>query len=168
MLRTPILHIFYKSVTDQKNKKNQRKSEKLERARRARSQQKLRARQQNCVHRARGHALFSGLVTSPPILRQISDEALQKYEDSPLEINVPSNTQHVERFIQLMAKNATRKATGAQEKVLPLLPWQHLLSGHQSCRDTNFVIKRQKNTEKKKKKKRREREREREREKVRK
>ena len=51
------------------------------------------------------------LVTSPPILRQISDEDLRKYEDSPLEINVPSNTQHVERFIQLMAKNATRKAT---------------------------------------------------------
>ena len=49
------------------------------------------------------------LVTSPPILRQISDEDLRKYEDSPLEINVPSNTQHVERFIQLMAKNATRE-----------------------------------------------------------
>ena len=51
------------------------------------------------------------LVTSPPILRQISDEAIKKNEDLPLEINVPSNTQHVERLIQLMAKNATRKAT---------------------------------------------------------
>ena len=51
------------------------------------------------------------LVTSPPILRQISDEAIKKNEDLPLTINVPSNTQHVEHFIQLMAKNATRKAT---------------------------------------------------------
>ena len=50
-------------------------------------------------------------ISSPPILRKYSNKDLEQFIETPLEIKIPSNTQHVERFIQLMAKNATKAAT---------------------------------------------------------
>ena len=50
-------------------------------------------------------------VTSPPYLRRYSNTDIMKFEEEPLQINIPSNSQHVERFIQLISKNARRKSS---------------------------------------------------------
>ena len=50
-------------------------------------------------------------IRSPPFLRKYSNEELRRFEVSPLLISIPNNSQHVERYIQLMAKNATRATT---------------------------------------------------------
>ena len=64
-----------------------------------------------------------------PISSSFSSKALrQDLEQSietPLEIKIPSNTQHVERFIQLMAKNATRAATSKLRNGLCKATVQH-------------------------------------------
>ena len=50
-------------------------------------------------------------ITSPPLLRKLTNDDLRKYEHTPLVSDIPHNTQHLERLIQLMASNATRAAT---------------------------------------------------------
>ena len=53
----------------------------------------------------------SEIVASPPCLRKFSDEDIRKFQENPLCLDVPNNAQHVERFIRLMAENATRAST---------------------------------------------------------
>ena len=50
-------------------------------------------------------------ITSPPLLRKLTNNDLREYEEKPMVTNIPHNTQHLERLIQLMAKNASRAAT---------------------------------------------------------
>ena len=50
-------------------------------------------------------------VLEPPYLRKHSDEELRAFEDTPLILDVPSNSQHVERLIKLITENGTRAAT---------------------------------------------------------
>ena len=45
-------------------------------------------------------------ITSPPFLQKYSNTAVKKFEEEP-----PNNSQRVERYIQLITKNATRAAT---------------------------------------------------------
>ena len=49
-------------------------------------------------------------ITSPPLLRKLSADELRLYEKVPMVSDLPHNTQHLERLIQLMAANATRAA----------------------------------------------------------
>ena len=51
------------------------------------------------------------VVTSPPYLRKYSNSDIRKFEEDPLVIEIPSNSQHVERYIQLISKNADRKSS---------------------------------------------------------
>ena len=53
----------------------------------------------------------SNEISSPPFLRKYSNEDLRRFEVTPLQIGIPNNSQHVERYIQLMAKNATKATT---------------------------------------------------------
>ena len=46
--------------------------------------------------------------TEPPLLRDLSIEQIRAFQETPFTCEEPSNTQHVERFIQLIAKNGTR------------------------------------------------------------
>ena len=50
-------------------------------------------------------------ITSPPLLRKLTNDDLRKFEHTPLVSTIPHNTQHLERLIQLMAANALRAAT---------------------------------------------------------
>ena len=50
-------------------------------------------------------------VTEPPYLRKYSDEQLRDLQSHPLEMNVPSNSQFVERFIQVATQNGTKAGT---------------------------------------------------------
>ena len=50
-------------------------------------------------------------ISVPPCLRKYTDEQIRKFEDEPFVLPIPSNSQHVERFIQLIAKNGTKAAT---------------------------------------------------------
>ena len=50
-------------------------------------------------------------VTEPPFLRKFSDEDVKNFETNPLVLTIPSNSQFVERFIQLITKNGTRAAS---------------------------------------------------------
>ena len=50
-------------------------------------------------------------ICEPPYLRKFTDEEIRRFEQSPLILNVPSNSQHVERFIQLITKNGLRAAS---------------------------------------------------------
>ena len=47
----------------------------------------------------------------PPYLRDASDLEIREYEVTPLVLDISSNSQFVERFIQLIAKNGTRAAS---------------------------------------------------------
>ena len=49
-------------------------------------------------------------IHEPPLLRRYSNEQIREFEKVPLVLNIPSNSQHVERFIQLMASKATSSA----------------------------------------------------------
>ena len=49
-------------------------------------------------------------VHEPPLLRRYSTNALREFEKKPLVVSIPSNSQHVERCIQLMASKATMSA----------------------------------------------------------
>ena len=50
-------------------------------------------------------------VTEPPYLRKYSDEQLRNFESHPLEMDIPSNSQFVERFIQVATQNGTKAGT---------------------------------------------------------
>ena len=50
-------------------------------------------------------------ITVPPYLRSYTDEQIRKFLSEPLVIAIPSNSQHVERYIQLIAKNSTRASS---------------------------------------------------------
>ena len=50
-------------------------------------------------------------ITVLPYLRSYTDEQIRKFLSEPLVIAIPSNSQHVERYIQLNAKNSTRASS---------------------------------------------------------
>ena len=50
-------------------------------------------------------------VTEPPVLRDLSEEDIKAFQTTPFTCIQPSNTQFVERSIQLIAKNGTRSAS---------------------------------------------------------
>ena len=50
-------------------------------------------------------------VLEPPYLRKYTDEEVKAFEDSPLILNVPSNSQHVERLIKLITENGKHAAS---------------------------------------------------------
>ena len=50
-------------------------------------------------------------ICEPPFLRNHTIEDIKAFEITPLTLDVPSNTQHVERYIQLATQNGTRAAT---------------------------------------------------------
>ena len=50
-------------------------------------------------------------VTVPPFVRDLSLERIKGFEQKPLVLNVASNTQHVERLIQLNAKVGPKSAS---------------------------------------------------------
>ena len=50
-------------------------------------------------------------VFEPPYLRKYSDDELRAFENTPLILDVPSNSQHVERLIKLITENGTRAAS---------------------------------------------------------
>ena len=69
-------------------------------------------------------------VSEPPIIKDVSDDELRHYIDHPLIINLPSNTQFVERMIQTVSKLGTvaadarqrdgfAKATFENQKLMP-------------------------------------------------
>ena len=47
-------------------------------------------------------------ITPPPYLRDQSDEEIREYERVPLEMNISSNTQNIERLVQLNAQVGKR------------------------------------------------------------
>ena len=49
-------------------------------------------------------------ITEPPLLKNYSDEQLRLFEENPLVLYIPSNSQNVERCIQLMASKATKSS----------------------------------------------------------
>ena len=49
-------------------------------------------------------------ITEPPLLRDYSNDQIRAFEKEPLEVLIPSNSQHVERCIQLMARNTTKSS----------------------------------------------------------
>ena len=54
-------------------------------------------------------------VCPPPYVQFHTDEEIQEYVVTPLKLDVPSNSQHVERFIQVNAKVGT-KATSNRDR----------------------------------------------------
>ena len=50
-------------------------------------------------------------ICPPPYLQFHTIEEIHQYESMPLKNEAPSNTQHVERFIQIKAKVATKAAS---------------------------------------------------------
>ena len=50
-------------------------------------------------------------VLEPPCLRSLTDEELRHFEKEPLVMSVPSNSQHVERLIQLITQKGTKAAS---------------------------------------------------------
>ena len=50
-------------------------------------------------------------ICPPPYLQFHTNEEIRQFESMPLRIDVPSNTQHVERFIQINAKVGTKAAS---------------------------------------------------------
>ena len=50
-------------------------------------------------------------VTEPPYLRKFSMQQIRQFIVTPLVLDVPSNTQFVERAIKLVTSNGTRAAT---------------------------------------------------------
>ena len=57
-------------------------------------------------------------LTEPPLLRDLTNEQIEAFQDTPFTCEEPSNTQHVERFIQLIAKNGTRAASATLRRGL--------------------------------------------------
>ena len=51
-----------------------------------------------------------------PYLRDQSDEEIREYERVPLQMNISSNTQHIERLVQLL-KLVKRQAPASYEMV---------------------------------------------------
>ena len=43
-------------------------------------------------------------MAEPPILKDVSDEGLKSFKDVPLKIDIPSNTQFLERLVQTVSK----------------------------------------------------------------
>ena len=43
----------------------------------------------------------------PPFIRKYTNEQLRTFEREPLDLEIPSNSLHVERCIQLMASHAS-------------------------------------------------------------
>ena len=56
--------------------------------------------------------------TEPPLLRDLSKGQIEAFQTTPFTCEQPSNTQHVERFIQLIAKNGTRAASSTMRRGL--------------------------------------------------
>lgn len=50
-------------------------------------------------------------ITEPPYLRRHSDEQLRSFESQPLQMDISSNSQFVERFIQVITQNGTKAGT---------------------------------------------------------
>ena len=50
-------------------------------------------------------------MTEPPYTMQFNNEELRQFETTPLILNVPSNSQFVERHIRVIAENGKRAAT---------------------------------------------------------
>ena len=50
-------------------------------------------------------------ITEPPLLRDLSNDELRNFESVPLARDEPSNSQFVERHIQLVTQNSTRSAS---------------------------------------------------------
>ena len=50
-------------------------------------------------------------VTEPPYTMKFTLEELRQFEDTPLKLDVPSNSQFVERHIRIITENGTRAAT---------------------------------------------------------
>ena len=50
-------------------------------------------------------------VTEPPYLRKYSDAEIRAFEHTPLVLDVPSNSQHVERLIKLITENGKHAAS---------------------------------------------------------
>ena len=50
-------------------------------------------------------------VTEPPYLRKYSDAEIRAFEHTPLILDVPSNSQHVERLIKLITENGKHAAS---------------------------------------------------------
>ena len=50
-------------------------------------------------------------MLEPPYTKKFSLEDIKSFETSPLTMNVPSNSQFVERFIKLISENGTRAAS---------------------------------------------------------
>ena len=46
-------------------------------------------------------------MTEPPYLRKFTDEQLRQFETTPLSLDVPSNSQFVERYIRLITEKGT-------------------------------------------------------------
>ena len=47
------------------------------------------------------------VIREPPFIRRYTDEQLRSFEREPLDLEIPSNSLHVERCIQLMASHAS-------------------------------------------------------------
>jgi hypothetical protein len=50
-------------------------------------------------------------VLEPPILKEMSDDQIQGFLEEPFQLDVPSNTQFVERLIQTVTRIGTKAAT---------------------------------------------------------
>ena len=59
-------------------------------------------------------------VCPPPYVQFHTDEEIQQYLVTPLMLDVPSNSQHVERFIQVNAKVGTKAASNRDRNGLVL------------------------------------------------
>ena len=53
----------------------------------------------------------SAQQTEPPYLRDLSNEEIQAFQTTPFTCEEPSNTQHVERAIQMIAQKGTSAAS---------------------------------------------------------
>ena len=50
------------------------------------------------------------IILEPPLLQDYSNDQIKKFENEPFVLLIPSNSQHVERSVQLMASNATKSS----------------------------------------------------------
>ena len=50
-------------------------------------------------------------LTEPPFLKDYDDEHMKTFQDTPLHLDIPSNTQFVERMIKVITAKGTASAS---------------------------------------------------------
>jgi hypothetical protein len=64
-------------------------------------------------------------VLEPPILKDLSDDHIRGFLEEPFQLDVPSNTQFVERLVQTVTKIGTKAATAERRDGLTRATLSH-------------------------------------------